>query len=563
MAVKHTIKPRWATNDVVDPTSSLNNVIEPAEGKKDIGWNYLEKPARQYFNWLGRQTNQWIDYLDDALNIFAPYETDPATMEVQLNPGRINQGTDVITLAVQTSGAIAAPITDPRIDRVVVSDTTGVISVITGSESGSPVAPAFGLDTIPIAQILLYVGMTEIVNDDITDERSSTSFNGATDEIISGQWSFNNGLTQLGVLAPNEAWSASFDVIEMNSASAIMGGQNEINTLNNSYYDGVFKYTRTAAASRTHAGSGQIKLDVAASGTIDTAITWITALKAESDGTVKMLGGNLLVSPDGTDITPSYNLVHYSNSSGAVYSQWANGTTGGASGDGFLIGVDPNEIATVWNQENTDMKFGTNKLQEMYLDASTRGVVFGTPSVNEGKGVGTVNAANGFYENGLKITGGKTIADVTLSADGGIDESFTATTKNLKMRVVGSFAVGTQLLLMRINNVSAATYDYVYGKTTQTSQVNQTSIRMNTGSGEIETNDKVIIDLEFSINKLGTDRPMVNWEIYIPQSTSGAGSLITGCAVLDTTSTTISRIEIFGSSFNLFNEDTRYLITSE
>lgn len=52
--------PDWATTDVVDGTSGQNNVVAPSSAKQLVGWNRREKPPRQWFNWMGRLTGQWI-----------------------------------------------------------------------------------------------------------------------------------------------------------------------------------------------------------------------------------------------------------------------------------------------------------------------------------------------------------------------------------------------------------------------------------------------------------------------------------------------------------------------
>ncbi len=62
-----TVKTDGTDNDVIDPTSGQNNVVEPAAGKKLTGWVYTEKPPRQYFNWLARLTTQWIRWIDETL----------------------------------------------------------------------------------------------------------------------------------------------------------------------------------------------------------------------------------------------------------------------------------------------------------------------------------------------------------------------------------------------------------------------------------------------------------------------------------------------------------------
>lgn len=62
MATKPTEIPEWASADVVDPISGQNNVLEPPPEKKMEGWARLEFPPRNWFNWLGRLTYQWIDW---------------------------------------------------------------------------------------------------------------------------------------------------------------------------------------------------------------------------------------------------------------------------------------------------------------------------------------------------------------------------------------------------------------------------------------------------------------------------------------------------------------------
>lgn len=682
MAVKHTTLPRWATNDVVDPTSLLNNVIEPAEGKKDIGWNYVEKPARQYFNWMARQTNQWLEYIDESLNLFAPHETNPPTMAVELNPGHLNQGTDVDAIAGQTTAAIPAPITDPRIDRIVINEITGAVSIVSGVEAVSPVAPAFDRNSIPICQVLVTVGMTEITNADITDERSvkpfidnvvddfylikpdstaisaffqnvttgttaadgfrvginddehallwnyentemrfavnnllrgkidaggnwlispsggdgtpardlviynsganqdchlqfvndttgmasgsigfivgittgeiaqlwnysNTEMQFATNNVLrgkiatNGQWLISpegtdvNPLNQLhiysqtasttgirmqhsgtgitsgdgslvyvdaskhfhirnyesndiwfettatfrGKIAAGGNWLISPDGSDITPANELVVYESGVNgtpgiqmvngatglgaadgfllaldsTENALIYNGSVTDTKffTGDTFRGKISSGgnwlispdgsditpQRTLVLYESGAANDAYIqflndatgisagngFIVGVANDEDAQIRnqhnsdldfytnatfrgkiAASGSWLISPDGTDITPSRDLVLYKSGSGATYTQWCNSTTGTDSTDGFRIGITSGETAELWNYESTDMNFAVNNLQEMYLDASNRGLVVGTPT-GAGKGVGTVNAQSGFYENGVKL----------------------------------------------------------------------------------------------------------------------------------------------------------------
>jgi hypothetical protein len=105
---------------------------------------------------------------------FAPHQNSPAAMNIQVDAGSlINTATGaVVSQAVQTSGTITAPSSHPRIDLAVVNAITGVLSVVTGTEASSPVAPACPVGSIPLAQIALAVGQTSIVNTNLTDVRT-------------------------------------------------------------------------------------------------------------------------------------------------------------------------------------------------------------------------------------------------------------------------------------------------------------------------------------------------------------------------------------------------------
>jgi len=62
MPTEPTKLPEWATTDVVDGTSGENNVAEPSAAKKLRGWDREEIPPRQWWNWLGRLTNEWVEW---------------------------------------------------------------------------------------------------------------------------------------------------------------------------------------------------------------------------------------------------------------------------------------------------------------------------------------------------------------------------------------------------------------------------------------------------------------------------------------------------------------------
>src|SRR5574337_435955 len=103
---------------------------------------------------------------------FAPHQATSRNMTIVLDAGCLLYGTTLTEVAQQTSGTITAPVSNPRIDRVVVDQTTGTISVITGTEAASPSPPAIGTGKFPVAQIALTTTTTSITNSIITDERA-------------------------------------------------------------------------------------------------------------------------------------------------------------------------------------------------------------------------------------------------------------------------------------------------------------------------------------------------------------------------------------------------------
>jgi len=70
---KPTDLPEFATDDLVDPTSGDNNVIEPATNDKKWGWYpYKRKPNRGVMNWLARLTYLWLGWLEQELSPLIP-----------------------------------------------------------------------------------------------------------------------------------------------------------------------------------------------------------------------------------------------------------------------------------------------------------------------------------------------------------------------------------------------------------------------------------------------------------------------------------------------------------
>lgn len=71
----------------------------------------------------------------------------------------------------QVTSAFTAPTTNPRIDRIVIDQRTGLLSVVAGTAAATPAAPTIPAGQVPVAQVRLAPGVTGITAAMITDER--------------------------------------------------------------------------------------------------------------------------------------------------------------------------------------------------------------------------------------------------------------------------------------------------------------------------------------------------------------------------------------------------------
>ncbi len=104
---------------------------------------------------------------------FAPSQQATPNMTVLVGAGALLSWGNVVPVAAQGTAVITAPVSNPRIDRVVIDAGNGVIATVLGTESATPTAPAIPSGFLPIAQVLLQPGTSSITNALITDERIS------------------------------------------------------------------------------------------------------------------------------------------------------------------------------------------------------------------------------------------------------------------------------------------------------------------------------------------------------------------------------------------------------
>src|SRR3990172_4819606 len=111
------------------------------------------------------------DIAKRIVNNFNAHEQSTPDMTVRISAGALFVNGALVEVAAQNTGAITAPVTDPRIDRIVIDVVTGAASIVAGTEDAAPVPPAIPAGKLPCAQVALVVAQTEIVNADLTDER--------------------------------------------------------------------------------------------------------------------------------------------------------------------------------------------------------------------------------------------------------------------------------------------------------------------------------------------------------------------------------------------------------
>ena len=118
--------------------------------------------------------------------------------------------------------------------------------------------------------------------------------------------------------------------------------------------------------------------------------------------------------------SPQQRLHLHTASSSAANMVFSNTTTGSGASDGFVVGLDGAERGQIFNQENTDLIFGTNNLERMRINSSG----------NVGIGTGTIRLAEQLHVLGNGI--------VTSSAE------------NTNMGMFGTFG-GSDLLVGTFN----------------------------------------------------------------------------------------------------------------
>lgn len=165
--------PSWTDDDAASKS------VEMESTKKLGGWIYKERMAFQYLNWLFRHFVKWVLHIDESINQFDPHASFPADEFINVTAGRVNSGVTVIEQALQQidfTGLFPTAASTSRIDRIVIDNSTGVISRIAGTQAGSPTAPDIDSGKTSICQVLIDENTSSIESTAITDERLNLKY---------------------------------------------------------------------------------------------------------------------------------------------------------------------------------------------------------------------------------------------------------------------------------------------------------------------------------------------------------------------------------------------------
>ncbi len=196
--------------------------------------------------------------------VFAPHEANPASMSVVIDQGHLMVAGALLEVSQQTLSNIIAPVTNPRIDRVVIDPQNGIFSLVTGTEAACPVAPTIPSGTIPVARIIMAVGISAITNDIIADERDLSGSAQPSGSLIAvrrftpGTYTYNPTLGTRSVIVEVVGAGASGGGSQATSNNtAVAGGGGGAGSFARAWFTEGFAGVTITVAAGTPAGAPQ------------------------------------------------------------------------------------------------------------------------------------------------------------------------------------------------------------------------------------------------------------------------------------------------------------------
>lgn len=149
--------------------------------------------AQSYSNWRSNVDNADTIGERGCGIMFNPHGQDTPDMTIRLQAGTLwDEASDTLTeVSAQNTGTITAPGSpNQRIDLIVIDNTSGAVSIITGTETATASAPSNTSGKIPICTVTLEHTTTSIIDSMIDDLRPSAFFKaGGSSTVNNDDWS--------------------------------------------------------------------------------------------------------------------------------------------------------------------------------------------------------------------------------------------------------------------------------------------------------------------------------------------------------------------------------------
>lgn len=134
--------------------------------------------------------SQYKSNIDNALEMheagagkhFQAYQQTTPDMTVRIGAGVIydHSNSTITSVSAQSTSTITAPSTKPRRDLVSIHQSTGALTVTTGTETSTPINPSLPTANFPICYVDLATTTTSITNALITDARVPFTIGGGS-----------------------------------------------------------------------------------------------------------------------------------------------------------------------------------------------------------------------------------------------------------------------------------------------------------------------------------------------------------------------------------------------
>lgn len=272
---------------------------------------------------------------------FAPRPASPAAMTVVLDAGHVfnPSATTLTEISPQTVAIAAAPASgSSRIDRVVISATTGMASVVTGTANASPTLPAIPSGSCPVAQVTVSSTTTAITSTLIADERDFTGLGGGsmpTGSVLNfaGSAAPTGYLLCYGQAVSRTSYAALFAVISTTYGAGDGATTFNVPDLRGRVAAGLDSMGGTAANRLTAGGSGVTGSTLGGTGGAETVTISTSQMPSHTHG-ISDPGHNHAVTDPGHNHTLTDPGHHHG------YATLANtGVGGGIGGSGQVNGT--------------------------------------------------------------------------------------------------------------------------------------------------------------------------------------------------------------------------------